>query len=69
MPDLSGEMLAQGLTRIRPDLKVLFMSGYAESAIVHHGLLRRADGFVTKPFDRRTFSRAVLEAIAGDRLG
>ena len=41
MPKLSGKELARSLTHVRPDLKVLYMSGYTDSAIVNSGILHK----------------------------
>jgi CheY-like chemotaxis protein len=50
MPGSSGAVLAERLRQIQPDLKVLFMSGYTDNAIVHHGVLDSGLPFIQKPF-------------------
>src|ERR1700694_4232087 len=50
MPDGSGPDLAESILALRPDLKVLFMSGYANAEIVRANVLDRAIGFLPKPF-------------------
>lgn len=50
MPDLSGRELADRLAEQRPDIKVLFMSGYTEDAILRRGALREGAEFIHKPF-------------------
>jgi DNA-binding NtrC family response regulator len=50
MPQMSGRELAERLMPHQPDLKVLYMSGYAERAIVHRGRLDEETAFLQKPF-------------------
>jgi len=50
MPNMSGKELADKITKIRPDIKVLFISGYTDNAIVHHGILEPGTYFMQKPF-------------------
>ncbi|MEW5958326.1 MAG: PAS domain S-box protein, partial [Chloroflexota bacterium] len=49
MPDMSGRELARQLKLSRPPLKVLYMSGYTDDAIVHHGVLDEGVAFIQKP--------------------
>ena len=50
MPEMSGKELADRVKSHRPDLKMLFMSGYTDEAIVHHGVLDSSVEFIQKPF-------------------
>ena len=50
MPGMSGRELAERLIVTRPTTKVLFMSGYTEEAIVHHGVIDGETEFIGKPF-------------------
>lgn len=50
MPQMSGREVAEKIAPLRPDMKVLFMSGYADDAIVQHGVLESGEAFIQKPF-------------------
>jgi PAS domain S-box-containing protein len=63
MPQMSGRQLAEELTSIRPELKVLYMSGYTDDAIVRHGLLDASLNFIQKPFDAASVARKVREVL------
>jgi two-component system, cell cycle sensor histidine kinase and response regulator CckA len=65
MPQMSGRQLASELCAARPDLKVLYMSGYTQDAIGNHGVLQPGVAFIPKPFaaaDLIRKVRAVLDA-------
>jgi PAS domain S-box-containing protein len=63
MPQLSGREVADCLTHIRPGLKVVFMSGYTDEAVLHHGALKEGDAFLQKPFTPDALARKVREAL------
>ncbi|MEP6706774.1 MAG: response regulator [Pyrinomonadaceae bacterium] len=63
MPQISGRELAERVLAIRPNLPVLFMSGYTDDAIVRHGLLDETLNFIQKPFDSPTMARKVREVL------
>jgi two-component system cell cycle sensor histidine kinase/response regulator CckA len=66
MPQMSGRELAERLVAERPTLRVLFMSGYTDDAIVRHGLLDDNLNFIQKPFDSATVARKVREVLDAD---
>jgi PAS domain S-box-containing protein len=66
MPFLGGRELAAQIAAARPDCKVLFLSGYADDALVHHGVLEGDHAFLQKPFSPAVLARKVrrvLEAL------
>jgi two-component system cell cycle sensor histidine kinase/response regulator CckA len=63
MPGMSGGELAHRLAGIRKDLKVLFMSGYPDDAIVRHGVLGAEAHFIQKPFTLDALARKVRDVI------
>jgi two-component system cell cycle sensor histidine kinase/response regulator CckA len=63
MPQMSGRELAERMQALRPNLPVLFMSGYTDDAIVRHGLLDAKLNFIQKPFDADAAARKVREVL------
>lgn len=63
MPQMSGRDLADQLTPLRPGMKVLYMSGYTDDAIVHHGVLEEGTAFIGKPFSIDALARKVRETL------
>jgi len=69
MPKISGKEVAEQLKKIHPETKVLFMSGYTDEAIVHHGIVDSHIAFIQKPFSENALTRKVrdvLDAENGD---
>ncbi len=63
MPGMSGRELADRLTPLRPGLKILYMSGYTDDAIVHHGLLEPGIAFLQKPFSTTLLTHKLREVL------
>ena len=63
MPGMRGPVLAGRLQAARPDLRVLFMSGYTAEVINKHGILDEGVHFIQKPFSTRQFSQKIHEVL------
>ncbi len=63
MPHLSGKELADALTLLRPRMKVLYISGYTDDAIIHHGVLDEEVAFLQKPFAPSTLAHKLRELL------
>jgi len=63
MPQMSGRELAEHLAPLHPETKVLYMSGYADHAVVQHGLLEPGTVFLQKPFTPDALARKLREAL------
>ncbi len=63
MPDTNGPKLAETLRAARPGLRVLFMSGYPEGAILHHGMLEPGVAYLAKPFTTEAITRKIREVL------
>ncbi|MDB5104820.1 MAG: sensor hybrid histidine kinase [Fibrobacteres bacterium] len=64
LPGINGKLLAERLVKDHPGIKVLYMSGYTDNAIVHHGVLDAGTEFINKPFSAQTLKHRVRESLA-----
>lgn len=67
MPQVSGREVAENLTRIHPELRVLYMSGYTDDAVVRHGVLADGAIFLQKPFTPDVLASKVREVLDAPR--
>ena len=63
MPQMSGTQFIEQLKQVREDFKMLYMTGYAENAIFHHGLLEKGVHIIQKPFTVEKLARKVREVL------
>jgi PAS domain S-box-containing protein len=66
MPHLSGPELATKLTAQRPNVKVLFISGYTDDTVFRHGVLEGGVAFLQKPFNLKALSQKIREVLSSE---
>ena len=64
MPDMTGRELADQARKSRPDLKVLYTTGYTRNAVVHNGVLDRDVAFLPKPFTFEQLAAKIRDVLA-----
>jgi YesN/AraC family two-component response regulator len=63
MPEMGGRELVEGMARLRPEIKVLYVSGYTDDAVVRHGVLQADVAFLQKPFSMTALTNKVREVL------
>ncbi len=63
MPKLGGGELAERMTQLHPETKVIFMSAYTDKTIVHHGVTEPVTAFLQKPFTKNALILKVREVL------
>jgi len=63
MPEMGGPQLAEQVTRLRPEMAVVYMSGYAEGALVHQGVVSEGIALIEKPFSHSQLAQKVRHAL------
>jgi len=63
MPGMNGRALSERITTLIPAMRVLFVSGYTEDVIVHHGVLKEKIDFLAKPYSVDQLARRVREVL------
>jgi CheY-like chemotaxis protein len=65
MPGMNGRMLAEKLSALRPNLKVLFTSGYADQLIARRGVHDQGLNFIGKPYSPKELAKKIREILDG----
>jgi PAS domain S-box-containing protein len=67
MPGINGNVLAERLSERRPEINIIFMSGYTDDAIAHHGVLNEGVVLVNKPIKGYVLAGRIREVLDGER--
>jgi DNA-binding NtrC family response regulator len=68
MPDMNGRALAEEAQRRRPNLKVLFTTGFTRNAVIHNGVVDPGVNFLAKPFSLEALGTRLRTVLEGDRV-
>jgi signal transduction histidine kinase/ActR/RegA family two-component response regulator len=63
MPEMNGRKLAECVSHIQQDMKVVYMSGYTDDSIIHHGVLKPGTNFIEKPFTAETLTSKIRQVL------
>jgi len=63
IPEMNGKELMERIEKLRPHIKVLFMSGYTGNVVVHHGILEDDVHFLQKPFSVDSLASTVRDVL------
>ena len=64
MPDMNGRRLAEAAIKVRPDIKVLYTTGYTRNTVVHNGVLDPGVTFLAKPYTVDQLSQKIREVFS-----
>jgi PAS domain S-box-containing protein len=67
MPGVGGRELAEQLSALHPEMRVLYLSGYTDDAVVRHGILQESVNFLQKPFSSAVLAHKVREVLDASR--
>jgi CheY-like chemotaxis protein len=67
MPQVSGPMVAEKVAALRPEIKVLYMSGYTDDSVVRHGVLTQETPFIQKPFSPLALRKKIREVLGENK--
>ncbi|MCK5688935.1 response regulator [Myxococcota bacterium] len=67
MPGMNGREVAEAILKIKPDMPIIFMSGYTENVIAHHGVINEDIDFLQKPFSAELLLLKVKEVLGRRR--